>query len=278
MFDKLERVMLPAIALAMAAILAHAPQATAQDSDAEAEAGRKWVLGLGIATIPDYEGSNDYTFRPILTGSVTWANGRYLQLAGVNGAGTAARLRYNFLRRSTLDFGPVLQVRAPRGDFVSNNKVENLRNIDPAVEGGVFVGIRRGNLGGDLTSVRGITEHSGYVIEIAPYYKNKIGETFSWRVTPFLNWASKEYQRKYFGVGPNDSLKSGLPEYRGSKGLKDSGVTLATNWKPGSWEHWSFTSFFRYARMIQNADDDSPVVDIGSENQFYGGLALMWNN
>ena len=78
----------------------------------------------------------------------------------------------------------------------------------------------------------------------------------------------------YFGVSREDSLRSGLDEYGTDGGMKDVGGSLAVHYTP--WKRWGILAGFSYFRLVGDADDDSPVVDEGSENQVSGTLAVTY--
>ena len=86
-------------------------------------------LGAGAAMVPDYEGSEDLTGAPALFFSAVWEEGYFIKLVG-------PALRANVLPNKTWSLGPVLQYRGKRDDDVDNDQVENMRQVDEAIEAG----------------------------------------------------------------------------------------------------------------------------------------------
>ena len=105
-------------------------------------AGTAWAtkgtVGLGVGMAPDYEGSSDNQAIPMLMFSHRYNSGRFVSLMGFN-------MRVNLLANENYSFGPSLNYRQGRDD-VDNNRVDKMRDIDDALEAGVFGGIDVNNL------------------------------------------------------------------------------------------------------------------------------------
>ena len=92
------------------------------------------IVGIGVGMLPDYEGSDDYTigaapfFRYQLNGSQ-----RYVMLR-------ALELQANVLNHPWLRMGPSINYRFGRSD-VEDDKVDDMRDIDDALELGGFIGV-----------------------------------------------------------------------------------------------------------------------------------------
>jgi outer membrane protein len=78
----------------------------------------------------------------------------------------------------------------------------------------------------------------------------------------------------YFGVSRKDAARSGLDRYNADSGIKDVGLDLGLNWI--FTQSWSAKGIARYTRLVGDADDDSPVVDEGSEDQFFGAALVVY--
>ncbi len=83
------------------------------------------------------------------------------------------------------------------------------------------------------------------------------------------DWSSQNYMLSYFDVTPSDALRSGLPVYGASAGLKSVGAALSLDQYLS--RRWSVGMRFHYARATGDAAR-SPVVAIaGSPNQYFVG-------
>ena len=99
-------------------------------------------IGFGAAFIPDYEGSDDMQGWPTVFGRYTWENGIFVDL-GSSSDGRAARAKGNVIQERWVDIlkaGPVLQYRFERDD-VDDDRVDNMKSVDSAIEVGGFVGL-----------------------------------------------------------------------------------------------------------------------------------------
>ncbi len=88
---------------------------------------------IGVAGLPDYIGSDDYTVGIGPAGLVKpWGNDRYIRLV-------ATELGVNILNQCNWSFGPVFNYRFPRDD-VEDSAVDDFDDVDAALEAGAFVG------------------------------------------------------------------------------------------------------------------------------------------
>jgi outer membrane scaffolding protein for murein synthesis (MipA/OmpV family) len=79
----------------------------------------------------------------------------------------------------------------------------------------------------------------------------------------------------YFEIDNRDSDRSGLRTFKADSGLKDVGLNLAASFKP--WRHWGFMGLVSYKRLLNDAEDSPVVDDEGDENQFTGGILVIYN-
>jgi outer membrane protein len=130
----------PLVLAVCAATLAHAPAATAQMSAAAAPAGLTPqkiaemipnMAGIGVGAVPDYVGSDDYTFAAAPALYYRFGNtSRNVSWAGVFGSA-------NLIDSQTWSAGPTLQFRPGRKD-VDDAVVSKMSEIDNSWEAGVF--------------------------------------------------------------------------------------------------------------------------------------------
>jgi outer membrane protein len=233
-------------------------------------------VGLGVGSVPDYEGSdnNEGTIAPF--GRYNWASGRYISLGGTANAERAARLKMNLLtRESQLELGPVLQYRLKRDD-VDNNKVDRMKEVDAATEAGAFLGWKQDRLSLSTTYVTDVSdEHSGDVWYFNGYYDIPVDEQFRMLVGAHLTWASDDYMETYFGVSNNDAARSGFSKYKASSGFKDTGLSLIGHYKFN--QTWGMAGVINYTRMLNDAEDSPLVDDAGDDNQFKVVVAVTYS-
>jgi outer membrane protein len=79
----------------------------------------------------------------------------------------------------------------------------------------------------------------------------------------------------YFGVSTADAARSGLSRYEADDGIYNVGIDLGANWKFA--QNWNLRGLMKITQLIGDADDDSPVVDEGSETQLFTGLMILYS-
>jgi len=239
------------------------------------EAGQQGngFIGLGVGSVPDYEGSDTNKGAIAPFGRYNWGSGRYISLGGTANAESAARLKLNVLTKDTAwELGPVLQYRKERND-VDNNRVDRMREVDAATEAGAFLGWRADRLSLSTTYVA--DEHSRDVWYLNGYYAIPVDERFKLSLGAYMTWASDDYMETYFGVDGNDAARSGFPTYKAESGFKDTGLILIGHYKFN--QSWGMAGVVNYTRMLNDAEDSPLVKQAGDENQFKALVAVTYS-
>ena len=230
-----------------------------------------YSIGGGIGFAPDYEGSSDYELVPLPAGEAKFDNGMYIKLMGLN-------LRANLIPTSWVSWlraGPVYNYR-PERDDVDNNKVDKLKQVSDANELGGFIGFEYNNWFANLDYLMDMGDaYDGEYAELSGGYNWKFSDAWAFTFGAFTTWADSDYMDTYFGVDANDALRSGLSQYSADDGIKDVGINLGANWKFA--QSWNLRGLLKISQLIGDADDDSPVVDEGSETQFFTGLMILYS-
>lgn len=274
-------------ALAVAAAILVSPVAMAQDFAGEFEPiGNLNLIGLGIAGVPDFYGSDKNTGAavPLLRYKFEGTE-RYVQVLG-------PELKLNLLDRKDWRVGPVLRVRARRDEDVDNEVVKRMRHIPSATELGVF-GSYNLFLDGNPSSMHKVVFSADVVGNTTDVYTGATGNLRVDYFHPFpQNWSGKpmigsvgfgmffasgDFNTKYFGVTGSDvALYPTLlgREYRPESGLTSIKIpfSLTTQMAP----QWLLTVGGRYEHLLNDAKD-SPIVDLhGSPNQWSLGAVVSY--
>ena len=234
------------------------------------------IVGMGVGVLPDYEGSDDYTFgiAPFLKYKFT---GREQYISFV-----ATELRVNVLNHPWLRLGPSLNYRFGRDD-VEDDKVDDMKDIDDTLEAGGFIGVEFVNKDNPrkrfvanldvLTDIGG--EHDGTVATLTARVWYPLAMMFDVTLGGALTYASENYMETYFGVDKKDSLRSGLKEYEADGGLKDFrlNTSIVMHLSP----HWHLAAGIQYKRLVGDAEDSPVVDDRGDANQWLGGVGLAYS-
>ena len=233
------------------------------------------VGGIFIGVAPDYIGSSDYkpVVAPFLRYNLSNSE-RYLMLRGFE-------FQFNAVDHPWFRLGPVVNFRAGRGD-VENNQVERMKNIGSTVEGGGFIGAEfkdkenpRQRLLLSLQYLHDIGgEHNGSLTTGTVKGWLPMSPQFDFTLGLSMSFGSSDYMETYFGVDVEDSLRSRFPVYSAGSGFRDISLT------PGIVYHlnknWHLGAGVRYMRLMGDAED-SPVVEVGNENQWMAGLGVFYS-
>ena len=218
---------LPAVAAAQDTSTAGAPPSPVS---AEADPGGDRVtIGVGVATVPNYEGadSNDIVPGGIAVGTLggvdffTRGTQLYVDLVGdPSGPGTKFEL------------GPIAAIRLQRNSLkgIDDARVRALGKIDRAYEVGAFAGVSRvGVITSDfdiLTARVGFVHdvsdaHGSYVITPQVNYTTPLSVRTLVSLGVSGDYVGRGFGRTYFGVTPAGTLASSLRTYSvGDSGWK----------------------------------------------------------
>ena len=253
----------------------------------EAEDHSNLTVGVGVAAIPSYEGSDSSRtiVGPQLRGKLHdyafWTRGPALFVDAVpnrddNGI--------------DLQLGPVLGARFDRSSrkAINDRAVEALGKRDVAIEVGGFVGVGKtgiitsayDNLSARVAVTKDVAgAHESYIVTPAIEYFTPLSIKSFVGIALSADYVGKKFGRYYFDVTPAQAIASGLPAY-GNAGSKSGfrrananitgGYSLSGDIRRG----WTIFALGGYSRMLGRYAD-SPVVAIaGSKDQWIGALGV----
>jgi len=175
----------------------------------------------------------------------------------------------NLIASNTFQFGPVLNYRMGRDD-VDNKVVDRMKDIDDALEAGVYVLSKVDNWLFGLDFLTDVSDtHDGMLVQGNVGYKLKLSDALVVTPNVFLSYADDDYMDTYFGVNSKNVGTSLLPAYEADAGLKDFGARVVAHYTP--WERWGVMGILSYSSLLNDAKD-SPIVDEGDDAQMFMGL------
>ncbi|ETX06330.1 MipA/OmpV family protein [Candidatus Entotheonella palauensis] len=233
----------------------------------------KGFVGIGAATIPDFEGSSDYSVVPFLVGRLR-LEPYYIQFLGTG-------LRTNMVAHEFWRAGPVLRYRFSRND-VDNAVVDRLRRVDAAFEIGGFVGIEKRNVFQPRDTVSARIElrqdiaggHKGWLLDLGASYTYRLARRWRLVVGSSVTIASANYMDAYFSIDADNASRSGLARFDADGGLKDLGLSMVAAY--GITRRWGLLARAGYTRLLDDAANSPIVEDEGSANQFLGALGVSY--
>lgn len=258
----------------------------AQDGPAADRGGDRIGIGLGLGSVPDYEGSSHSRLVP-----VPGAAGR---ISGIEFLLIGNRLSADLVPRAPDDrwdiqLGPVVAIGLNRtdADSIDDPRVRALGKVKAAIDLGGYVGIGRI---GVLTSaydrlslsvsyrhdVAGandgvlISPAVNYLMPVSP----RVVTTFYLSATH----ADGHFARTYFGLTPAQSQASGLPVFDAGSGWKDwsAGGAVAVALRGDVRSGLLLVMGAGYSRLL-NDFAASPVTSIaGTRGQWLLGAGLAY--
>jgi outer membrane scaffolding protein for murein synthesis (MipA/OmpV family) len=267
--------------------LAAAP-AAAQQSDHEQtymDRPNSLTIGIGVAYLPSYEGSNDYELEPAAI-----AVGK---LDGFSFVTRGTTLSINLIRSGrkspvSFEIGPVGHLRLDRSSRIEDPVIRALGPIHRAVELGGYAGIKfnrvldpydsltfRVTAQHDVSGVHRSTIWSGGVDYMTPVSTRTLVI-----LSTQIDHVGNRYGQLYFGITPAQSLRSGLPAYAAHGGWKNYRLSLGlAHVLTGDLRRprLSLIAGVSYSRELGNFAR-SPIVAIrGSPNQYLATAGLAYS-
>jgi outer membrane scaffolding protein for murein synthesis (MipA/OmpV family) len=204
-------------------------------------------VGLGALSAPRYEGAADRKLSALPVLQVQWSNGLFV-------AGMSAGLHLS--NDPAVEFGPLLAVQPGRtgaGSRASAGGVENIRLFAPSPAGvrapgmGIAgmdeIGTRlqagfflnryvapRWRLTSSMLYGSG-NDRTGALLELgAQRLAAELAPHHTLSVTAGITVANRDYNQAFFGVTPDEALRSGFRAYRAAGGIKDLHLGARWNW------------------------------------------------
>ena len=223
-------------------------------------------VGAGAGFAPDYEGSEDYEPVPLLFARI--------QRDQIFVALEANTLRANLLPAPVFRAGPLVRYRRERDD-VENDAVDDLEDVDAAVELGGFAGFEAAGWHGSVEITHDVADaYDGWLLGVKGGYRAVFSPNLSLNTTAFTTYAGDDYMETYFGIDGADAARSGLDTFDADGGFKDAGLSLAAHY--GGQQGWGVNGLAAYKRLLGDAEDSPVVDDEGDANQFFAGLLLIY--
>jgi outer membrane protein len=272
-------------AIAIAALLTASP-ALAQTRTGELpdpnDQSDTFSIGAGAGTVPDYEGSDDYEFIPVVG-----IRGRY---NGFNFYSRGTFLYVDFVRRGDgpveFDLGPIVGARLNRTGKVDDDRVDALKERDTAFEVGGFAGITYHGLTNPYdalsfhidvtTDVSGA--HGSTLVTPTLDFGTPLSMTTYVGLSASAEWAGDGYADYYYSVSPAESLASGLAVYEADGGFKDwrLGLTALSSFSGDLTHGWAVFASGSYAHLAGDFADSPIVDDRGSASQWLAAVGVAY--
>jgi outer membrane scaffolding protein for murein synthesis (MipA/OmpV family) len=225
-----------------------------------------YTVGLGVAAVPQYEGSKDYKGAPVPFFRAQLPTGQYLQLMGPT-------LTVNLIEGGTWQAGPLLRYRGERNpDDIDNPYVKfATKKVDAAVELGGFVGFQANQWNARFDIAQDIADaHKGLLATLSGGYTFLLSDVTSVALNLSTTYASSDYMDTYFST--YDKAFGMIHTYTADAGIKDVSAAVIGRYRID--KNWGLIGALRLTEL-GNGAADSPVVKNGgsSTQKLIGVLA-----
>jgi outer membrane protein len=231
------------------------------------------VIGLGVAAIPDYIGSDDYKAAPLPIFKYTFTGERYIKLAG-------PELSINLINYKNFQLGPLARYFGARDDDVDDDVVQKMKEVDSGVAVGAFAALefrgdeRRNRLNFTVKYLQDVTDaYDGYLVDFDATLWGKVAEKWDMFIGVGTTYADDDYMETYFSVNSSNrgtATPSELPDFTAEGAMRD--VRVYAGAIRYFENHWLLGGMVRYQALLGDAKD-SPVVDLrGDSNQMAAAL------
>jgi len=252
---------------ALVCSLAGVAVALAATSAAAQDESRRTRITLGPQAYPSFPGSDEFDVGPLINVDRAKGDEPFAFEAPDDSFDIA------LVKRSGFAFGPVVNWEGVRS---AKDVGAALPKVKFSVEPGVFASY-------DLTDSfrvrgeirKGVTGHKGWIGTLGADYVMRDGDAWLFSIGPRVTWSDDRYQDAWFSVAPADAGPSGLPAYDADGGIQAYGATASflTQITP----RWGIYSYAKYDRLVGDPARSPIVRQLGSRDQFSGGIGLSFN-
>jgi outer membrane scaffolding protein for murein synthesis (MipA/OmpV family) len=266
------------------------------------DGSRDMYIGVGVQSIPRYDGANENLVRPLPVLQVQWSNGIFV-------SGTS--LGWHLSQSPSMDFGPMLtlsprrdedglsfgaggvndgagsrigfQSTRPGGfapkqtDMADGNRLQHMDVIKRRVlAGGFFNYYLSPNLRLTNTLVYGSgRDHNGARLHTAmQYMMEDVVPHHTVVLSAGVSVVNRAYNETWFGVTDDEAVRSNLKSgYRPGAGLQEVRAGVRWNWALSP--NWILTSGATVNRLVGDAKD-SPLVERATNYSVSSALAYRF--
>ena len=235
------------------------------------------VVGVGVAMVPDYPGSDDYMVGAAPFFRLTLPKSEYyLRLM-------ATDLQANIIDHPWFRLGPALNYRFGRNDNIEDSVVKHMKEIDGTIEAGAFVGIELVDKDNPrqrfLSQVEFLSDvggkYQGYNVSLTASYWFPVHKAIDLTFGGGITYTDDNYTETYFGVDNEDHVRTGLPVFKAQGGFTMARLNAAAVLHLS--ESWHLAAGAQWRPLLDDAADSPIVEDRGDKNQWIYGLGAAYS-
>ena len=220
------------------------------------------VQALGVALVPEFEGSSNRSVAPALVGRLV-IGCTTLRLLGDSA-------QWSLLpANSPWALGPVLSLRSPRDEDVKDAVVKRLRPIDVNAGAGLFAKHCWSGLANPSDNPTAGFElaggKSGAQARVSLGYQWQAAPGLRVNTSTHVGVESAKYQQTHVDVDADNVARSGLPRSSGERGDDEVGLAMGASYEVS--RDGLLIGRLQVARLVGDAGDSPMVTLRGDRNQ-----------
>ncbi|WP_106640083.1 MipA/OmpV family protein [Allosphingosinicella vermicomposti] len=256
-----ERPLAAALALTASLFLLSGPAAAQDEGDTT-----RVRIGVGAQVVPSYPGADEVRWRPL------WDVGRARPGETFGFEAPDESFGIPVISTNGFEIGPILNYEGSRKPDEVGAPLDKVKATFEAGVGADYYLSDNFRLRAEAR--RGIGGHDGWIGVVGGDYIMRDGDDYLFSIGPRVTLANGRYHRAYFGVTPEESVRTGLSAYRPGGGIQTAGASASFLYQLTP--RWGLYSYAKYDRLVGDAADSPIVRAFGSRDQFSGGLAVTY--
>jgi len=233
-------------------------------------APNNWYVNVGVrvGVTPEFLGSKDY--RPAIAPVFSMGRGlgsRWLSTVDDNigiglvegdiwRAGVGARFLWNRKESSDINLRGL-------GDVGFGGEIGGFAELYPLSWLRARAELRQG-----------VSAHHALMADLKLDAFTRLDNRWTVAAGPRLSFAGRDFNQTYFGITYEQSLRSGLPQYRASDGILSYGVAAQISYQWNT--RLESTAFVQANRLAGDAGDSPLVTQRGARSQLSAGVSTRW--
>ncbi|NTS75811.1 MipA/OmpV family protein [Catenovulum sp. SM1970] len=236
-----------------------------------AELGWRYSAGLGLEYEAEYHGSDEAAAEVDVFAEIAYRADNWEFQSNL----LANRIIYQASDHFFIT-GWLNLEEGREADHASDGSLDGMGTVDEMLEfgGGVmWQPMDRLTLGLVAQSYAGGDPDKGIVGFATVHYRLYDRKNFKLDISADMSFANADHLQTEFGVTPEQALSSGYQVYEFDSGIKSYGVGF--NGVYALDDHWS-VSFEGHYEAYATDVTDSPIIEVGTENEIEAGVTLIY--
>jgi outer membrane protein len=259
----------PTHALAAATMMLFSALASAQTHEEPVQSGAAagGIIGLGVASLPKYQGSDQSKVRAVPLLAYHWDNGMFV------GGDNDAVIGYQVTDSTKLQYGVALSADEGRKE----RHASELAGMGDVATRAIVLGFAKGTITERLTVSSSVhlgagDESKGVLAKFGVAYAIPLGTVAQLSLNMGTTLGNASYMQSFFGVSAAQAATSRYRAFTPSAGVRDASVGVRLSYQLD--RDWSLLASWANTTLAGDAKD-SPLVRKSSGQKIVFGAAYL---